>query len=98
MSAVVLNGGGGATLRGSALYAVTWARSDWAPATAASASPALMKRPFACATGSFCPSCSRIALTSQYGTGTKARRSSSRSTIRRSVGVCTRPTERYSEP
>ena len=24
MSAVVLNGGGGATLRGSALYAVTW--------------------------------------------------------------------------
>ena len=36
----------------------------------------------------------KVALISQYGTGTKARRSSSRSTTRRSVGVCTRPTER----
>ena len=39
-----------------------------------------------------------FANTSQYGFGTWARRSSSRSTIRPRVGLWTRPTERKLEP
>ena len=42
--------------------------------------------------------CSNRANSSQKGSGTWARRSSSRSTISPSVGLWTRPTERKLEP
>ena len=42
--------------------------------------------------------CAKRAKSSQKGFGTWARRSSSRSTISASVGLCTRPTERKLEP
>ena len=95
MSAVVLNGAGGLSWRGSALYAVTSAVSTLgAGRSAVSMASCVSKRPLACATSNGSPSCSSVALSSQYGTGTNARRSSSRSTTRRRVGDCTRPTDR----
>lgn len=94
MSAVVLNGAGGLSWRGSALYAVTSAISTWAASYAVSMAASVSNRPLACATSNGSPSYSRVALISQYGTGTNARRSSSLSTTSRNVGDWTRPTER----
>ena len=65
MSAVVLNGAGGLSWRGSALYAVTSAVSTPARSRAFSIASCVSKRPPACATSSGSPSCSSVALISQ---------------------------------
>ena len=44
--------------------------------------------------GKAVPSLARVTGTEKYGTGTKASRSVSRSTMIRSATVCTRPAER----
>src|SRR5688500_11623902 len=89
VNAVVLNGPGG--LRVLRLDSTDFttpgdlvlASADWASASSQNLSTLW------CATNS--PSgCSNAANTSQYGLGTCARRSSSRSTTIASVGLCTR--------
>ena len=68
------------------------------PSTAASASSFFQNLSVACWASKEPSGWAKVATISQKGSGTWARRSSSRSTIRPRVGLCTRPTERKLAP
>ena len=97
MNAVVLSGVGGLRFDLRALTDFT-TPGLLVPASAALASASSQNLSVAWCASNDPSGCSNFANTSQNGFGTWARRSSSRSTIRPSVGLCTRPTERKFEP
>src|SRR3954451_10953957 len=97
VKAVVLSGVGGLRVFFFALISLT-VPGLFELATAASASFFFQKRSVVCSAAKLPSGCAKVAVTSQKGSGSWARRSSSRCTISPSVGLCTRPTERKLEP
>src|SRR5258706_7141689 len=97
VKAVVLSGVGGLRVFFLELISTTLP-GLLVPATAASASACFQNLSVAWWASKLPSGCAKRAITSQKGSGTWARRSSSRSTISPRVGLWTRPTERKLAP
>src|SRR3954462_1870715 len=97
VKAVVLGGGGGLRVFFLALISLT-VPGLFELATAALASASSQNLSVVCSATKLPSGWAKLAVTSQKGSGSWARRSSSRCTISPSVGLCPRPTERKFEP
>ena len=97
VKAVVLSGVGGLRVFFRAVISLT-VPGLFELATAASASSSFQNLSVVCSAVKVPSGWAKLAVTSQKGSGTWARRSSSRCTIRPRVGLWTRPTERKFEP
>src|SRR3954463_2888809 len=97
VKAVVLSGVGGLRVFLRALISLT-VPGVFELATAASASFFFQNLSVVCSAVKLPSGWAKVAVTSQTGSGTCARRSTSRCTINPDVGLCTRPTERKLEP
>ena len=97
VKAVVLRGVGGLRVFFRAVISLT-VPGVLEFSTAALASFSSQNLSVVCSATKLPSACAKVAVTSQKGTGSCARRSSSRWTISPRVGLCTRPTERKFEP
>jgi hypothetical protein len=97
VKAVVLSGVGGLRVFFFAVISVT-VPGVFVFETAASASAFFQNLSVVCSAWKLPSGWAKVAVTSQKGSGTWERRSSSRWTIKPRVGLCTRPTERKFEP